>query len=263
MSLPIRWWTCGQYRRKRWSSGLAECRDVVEERVEPDVGHEPVVERQRDPPLEPALRPADRQVLERLAEEAQELVAVAVGLDDLRMVLEVAPQPVLVRRHPEEVVLLLDVDQRRLVVGALAVDDLLLRVEALAAVAVLAAVLAEVDLVLVEERLEDRLHHLGVPGLGGPDEVVVGDPERVPLVPERLRVSVGEDLGRDARLLGGLGDLVAVLVRPGQEADVVAGEAAVARHRVGHDRRVRVAEVRRRIDVVDRRGEVEHAVRAA
>ena len=70
---------------------VAQRGDVVEQRVEPDVGHEAVVERERDAPLEPALRAADRQVLERLAQEAQELVPVALGLDDVRMVLEVAP----------------------------------------------------------------------------------------------------------------------------------------------------------------------------
>ena len=199
MSLPIRWWTCGQYRRNRSPPGSPRRGHVVEQRVEPDVGHEPVVERERDAPLEPALRAADRQILEGLPQEAQELVPVALGLDGLRMVLEVAPEPVLVRRHPEEVVLLLDVGQRGLVVGALAVDDLLLRVEALAPEAVLPAVLAEVDLALLEEPLQDGLDHARVPRLGRPDEVVVGDPERVPLLPERLRVPVGEGLRASRR----------------------------------------------------------------
>jgi len=43
---------------------------------------------------------------------------------------DVVDQPSLVLRHLEEVILLLDPLQRRLVVGALAVDDLFLGVEA-------------------------------------------------------------------------------------------------------------------------------------
>ena len=242
---------------------VAEGGHVVEERVEPDVRHEPVVERQRDAPLEPALRAADRQVLERLAEESQELVPEALGLDDVGVTLQVATQPVLVRRHPEEVVLLLDVGQRGLVVGALPVDDLLVRVEALAPEAVLPPVLAEVDLALLEEPLQDALDHARVPRLGRPDEVVVGDSERRPLFLERLRIAVGEGLGRLPGLRGCLGDLVAVLVGARQEEDVGAREPAVAGHRVGHDGRVGVTEVGRPVDVVDRRREVEQAVRGA
>ena len=88
--------------------GVAESREVVDQRVEPDVGDVLVVEGQRDAPREPRLRPADGEVLERLAQEAQHLVAVALGLDEARVVLEVLDQPVLVLRHLEEVVLLLD-----------------------------------------------------------------------------------------------------------------------------------------------------------
>src|SRR5438093_12926565 len=93
-------------------------------------------------------------------------------------------EPVLVLRHLEEVVLLLDEREWPLVVRALAVDDLLLRVEALAAVAVPSAVLAEVDLAGVVELLEDGLHHHLVAGLGGADEIVVGDAAPGPGLPE-------------------------------------------------------------------------------
>src|SRR5439155_17478598 len=120
--------------------------EVVDQGVEPDVGDVLLVERQRDTPLEARAGPADRQVLERLAQEAEDLVPVALGLDEVRVLLDVLDEPLLVLRHPEEVVLLLDERERRLVVGALAVDHLLVGIEALAAEAVVAAVLAEIDL---------------------------------------------------------------------------------------------------------------------
>ena len=49
--------------------------------------------------------------------------------------------------------------------------------------------------------------------------------------------------GRQAALLGGLGDLVAVLVGAREEEDVVAKAAMMARQDVGGDRRVGVAQV--------------------
>ena len=50
---------------------------------------------------------------------------------------------------------------------------------------------------------------------------------------------------------------LAVLVGPGQEEHVLAALAHVTRDHVGGDRRVRVAEVRLRVHVVDRGGDVE------
>src|SRR5215213_4965029 len=68
---------------------------------------------------------------------------------------------------------------------------------------------------------------------------------------------VRENPGRHARLLSRPLDLLAVLVRSREEEHLVTEQPMPARDRVGHQRRVRVAEVRRGIDVVDRRRDVE------
>ena len=73
---------------------------------------------------------------------------------------------------------------------------------------------------------------------------------------ELRRVAVGQLLRRDALALGRLRDRLAVLVGAGQEEHVLAALAHVAGEDVGRDRRVRVAEVRLGVDVVDRRGDV-------
>ena len=73
---------------------------------------------------------------------------------------------------------------------------------------------------------------------------------------------VGVLLGLEALLLGGHArDLGGVLVSPGEEEHVLAALAVVAREDVGRDRRVRVADVRRRVDVVDGRRDVEGHLR--
>ena len=67
---------------------------------------------------------------------------------------------------------------------------------------------------------------------------------------------VGELLRRQPGGLGGLLNLLAVLVGAGEEVHVVAEQAMPAGERVADDRRVGVAEVRLGVDVVDRGGEV-------
>jgi hypothetical protein len=145
------------------------------------------------------------------------------------------------------------------VVGALAVDDLLLGVEALAAEAVVAAVLAEVDLAGVPQLLQHGLHDAPVPRLGRADVVAVLQAQRVPGAPELRRVPVGQRLRADARPGRRLGDLLTVLVGASEEEGLLAEKPAIARHRVGEDRGVRVPQVRRVVDIVDRRGEIECA----
>ncbi len=75
--------------------------------------------------------------------------------------------------------------------------------------------------------------------------------------PEALGVAVGQLLRLDAERVRRIRDGLAVLVGAGQEEHVLPALAVVAGHHVGRDRRVRVAEVRRRVDVVDRGGHVE------
>ena len=74
---------------------------------------------------------------------------------------------------------------------------------------------------------------------------------------EALGVAVGQLLGLEPLRARGVGDRLAVLVGAGEEEHVLAALAHVAREHVGGDRRVRVAEVGLRVDVVDRGGDVE------
>ena len=94
-------------------------------------------------------------------------------------------------------------------------------------------------------------------GVGGADVVVVGDAHAVPEGAELGGDLVGELLRRDAGGGGGALDLLAVLVGAGEEVGVVAEEAVAAGDDVGDDGGVGVADVGARVDVVDRRGEVE------
>ena len=90
------------------------------------------------------------------------------------------------------------------------------------------------------------------------EEVVVGiDPPRQLFPGFGDLVDVGPRV--EPLLLGRPGDLGAVLVRSRQEERLVAALLVMAREDVGHDRRVRVADMRRRVDVVNRCRDVESA----
>ncbi len=95
-----------------------------------------------------------------------------------------------------------------------------------------------------------------VAGLGGPDEIVVGDVEAGPRLPVAGAGLVGLLLRGQAVGFGGALHLEAVLVGAGEEEHVVAAQPVPAGHGVGGDRRVGVADVGGVVDVVDGGGDV-------
>ena len=199
ISLPMRWCTAGHHGVEALVVGaVADGGGVVDERVVPDVEDVAFGPRHRHAPGE--RRAGDRHVVEALADEAEHLVALALRRDDLGVVLDPVEQALLVAAQPEEVVLLLELGDRLAVDRAVdAVDQLGLGVVRLAGHAVRALVGVELDVAVVLDPREQRLHRGVVARLGGADEVVVGDVEAVPGLAEPGRVAVGLLLGRDAR----------------------------------------------------------------
>jgi len=235
---------------------IADARDVVDERVEPDVADVIGVERQLNSPREPRFRAADAEVAELLAQETERLVGAEGGLDEFGVGFDVLDQPVPVLAHPEEVVGFDDLGDFAAAVRTLAFDQVLLGEEPFAADAVPAGVFGPVDLVAVVEVLENFADGLLVEGVGGANEAVVGDAEPIPerLEPDDCLVAVrfGVHVARG----GGFFHLLAVFVGSGQEKGLVAERTVVTREHVGQHGGVGVADVRLVIDVIDRRGDV-------
>ncbi len=84
----------------------ADCRRVVDQRVEPDVDDALGVPGQRNAPR--LTGPADGDVVETAFEQPELLVTARLGHRKLGMLLKVLEQRLLVLRQPEEIVLLLD-----------------------------------------------------------------------------------------------------------------------------------------------------------
>ena len=225
---------------------------VVDERVRPDVDDLLRVPRDGNAPRLTCA--ADREVLEPARDEAPGLVRAERGQHEVRTRVVELEQGLLVGGEPEEPVPLLDPLGLDVVLGALAVDELLRRLERLAADAVEPRVDVLVDVVapVVADALEELLDEPLVPVVARPDEEVVRDAEAGGERPPRLHDPVDVRLGRESLLVGHPRDLRRMLVDPGEQERVTAALPLMTSEHVRRDRRVGMADVRRRVDVVDR-----------
>ena len=252
MSFPIRCLTDGQYRSRRSSPGRAygQRAQVVDEGVRPDIRNLLGIPRNRDAPRLPGA--ADREVLQARRDEASRLVVAKAGLDEVRALVVESEQALLVRREPEEPVLLLDPLGLGVVQRALSVDELRLRLERFAADAVETRVHVLVDVTRVVHPLEEVGDECLVALVGRPDEEVIGGFDTPRNLLPRADDAIGELHGRESLLLGDARDLRRMLVDARQEEGVLSALAVVPHQDVGSDRRVRVPDVGRRVHVVDR-----------
>ena len=234
---------------------VAEAGDVVGQRVQPHIHDVLGIEPDGDTPGEGGAR--DAQVLQAgLQEVVDHLVLAREGQDERGVLLVILQQAVGILAHAEEVRLLLGGLHLPPAVGAFAVFELRGGPERLARGAVQPLVGALVDVPLLVQLAEDLLHLLLVVGVGGADELVVGNVHHVPDRADLVGDAVDELLGRLAGGGGLLLDLLAVLVRARLEAHVVALVALEPRDRVREDDLVGVADVRLARSVGDRRGDV-------
>ena len=181
----------------------------------------------------------------RIDEVVHHLVDAGTGQQEVGVDQQVA-HAVGVLGQAEEVSLFLSIDDRTAAVRAAAVDQLTLGPEALTGGAVLALVGALVDVAVVVHLLEDLLDGLDMVVIRCADEAVVRNIHELPQIEDALFAAddvVDELLRGHARGLGLVLDLLAVLVGAGQEHDVIACQALVARHRVGRYGAVGVADV--------------------
>src|SRR5687768_2452471 len=102
------------------------------------------------------------------------------------------------------------------------------------------------------KELEDSLHTPLMERIGGRGPAIIGNPELFPEA-SKCRGGSGDELrGRNVFAGSGLLDLLAVLIDPGEKENRLAIEAMITREDVCENLLVGVAEMRRRVRVVDR-----------
>ncbi len=161
-----------------------------------------------------------------------------------------------VLRELEEVGLLLGVLHVAPAVGALAVNKLALGPEALAGGAVLAGVLALVDVALVVEGPEYLLHGGNMVVVGGADKSVVAYPHRLPQTLEVRNYLVNVFLRGNALFLCFKLYLLTLLVRSGEEHYVIALHSFESCDGVACHGSVAVTDMRISRWIIDRGGDV-------
>jgi hypothetical protein len=236
-------------------TAVADRREVVDQRVVPDVEDVVLVPGHRHAPGDRGS--GDRDVAQAALDERVGLVALGLGGDEVGVRGVVLEQTVLEGAEPEEPVLLLHLDQRPAVDRAVPVDARLGREVVLTAHAVEALVHVLVDVAVLVDGGEELLDALVVARLGRADEVVVADVEDVPGLLESRGRGVRPVTGRHVVLGRRVGHLLAVLVGAGEELGLVADQPVPTGHGVGVDGAVGVAHVRGVVHVVDRGGDVE------
>ena len=244
---------------------VADGRHIVEQRIEPHVGHVTLVKRDLDAPVK--ARTAHGKVIKAALDKAAYLIHTERRLDKVGVLVIELEQLVLEGGKLKEVGLLLHALKRTVAVGAqvladaavllVALLDLRIGEVGLVRHAIPTVVAALIQVAGLLHALPQVLHGMMLARLGGADEVVVGDLELAPKLLEVRSLAVGPLLRRHVVLGCGLGDLLAVLVHAGQELDVIAGGATITGLNVGDDGGISRAQVRIGVDVVDGRRDKE------
>ena len=242
-------------RHARLVLAVADGGQVVHQRVVPDVEDVRVVPGDLHPPT--GRGAGDGDVLQAALDDAQRLIALGGGPHGVGVGVVPRQQAVLEGAQLEEVVLLLEQLHGHAVDRAVAVDELGFFLVVLTRHAVEALVQAELGVAVVVDLPQEGLHRHAVAVLGGPDEVVISDPEAFPGLDVTRRHGVHPLLGVHPVGLGRPGDLVAVLVGAGEEEHVVADEAVPPGQGVGDHHRVGVPHVGLVVHVIDRRRHIE------
>jgi hypothetical protein len=237
-------------------SSVARCGRVVDERIEPDVNNVVWREWQRDSPE--LTGAADGDVLEACLEESQHLIATNVGLQELRMILEVPENRVAISGQPEKEVLFFDpLRRQRRVEGALPINEILFLLERLAGDAVPALVHTLVDVANVEAGLSQPADRRTMARFGRANEVVERDVELFPDGAEFPLHHVAVRQWIEPLLHRFLVDVLRVLVIAHHEVRLETGETFVAGDDIRRDLFVRRAQMGTAVHVVDCRGEKE------
>ena len=233
--------------------------DVVGERIEPHVHGVVGSVRHGNAPFQARAR--NGEVVQPTGNEADDLVAAALGCDRLGILLVEFEQRLLPVRKAEEIARLFHPFDRRAVrhrhlaaIGA--VPDLRFGAERLLPHRVPARILAEVDVAIGLNSAPQLLARTGVTILRGADEVVVAVAHDLAEGAKPLRDLVDEVLRLHAGGNGGFLDLLTMLVSSGEEHHVAAVESHEAGQHVAGERRIGMPDVGRIVHIVDRCAQV-------
>ena len=235
---------------------IAQCADIVGQRIDPDVNHVVGVKCDRNAPLERGA--GNAQVFQTgLDEVVYQLYRTGFRLKIVGLC-EQLFNAVGEGGHLHEVCLFLCLGHLTVTFRTAAVFvQLGFRPEALARGAVLALVLALVDVAQIVQLLENLLYRLYVVIVGGADVAVIADVHLCPEGFERLDDLVHVFFRGNALGSGFLFDFQTVLIGTGEKDHIIALHPSVACDGIAGNGGVAVSDVRIAGRIVDRCGNIE------
>ena len=221
---------------------VADTGDVVVQSVHPNVYNVTGIKVHGNTPAEGSTGYA--QILQTGFQEiVYHFFLAGLGLNELRMLLDVLHQAILIFAHFEEVSFFFGLFNFAATVGAFAVHQLALGEEGFTGYAVPAFVVTFVNVALLVELFEDLLYGLLVVGIGGSNELIVAGVHQIPNVFDLAGYFVNVLLGSYTVFLSVQLDLLAVFVGTGHEEYIVALQTTIAGNSVGQYYLIGVADM--------------------
>ena len=229
---------------------IAESCNIVGKCVYPDVNNVVGVKSYGNSPLEARSRNAEifktrlDEVVYKLGRSCLRTEVVCFGEKLLDAVCK--------RRHFEEVSLFLSFDNISSALGAFAVNELGFCPEAFARSTVFSDIFTLINVSSVVKLLEDFLYGLNMVIVGSADIAVVADAHTFPKLFEGLYDLINVFLWSNSRCLSFFFDLLTMLVRSGEEHNIIALHTLVSCNSIAGNGRVAVSDVRISRWVIDR-----------
>ena len=200
---------------------VSDARDVIAQRIQPDIDHMLVVKVNGNSPFEG--RPGHTQILKPGQQKIiHHLVFAGCGLNKFRVLVNMLNQPVRILAHTEKVRLFFGRLHFSAAIGTFSVHQLTLRPEGFAGRTIHPLIRSLIDIALVIKAFENLLHLLFMRFVRGADKFVIGDIQHITHSLNYPGNLIHEFFGRNAGLLGLQLNLLAMLIRSRLEKDVVA-----------------------------------------
>ena len=229
---------------------VSQSRNIVGKSIQPDIYDVLRIGRNADAPVEGTA--GNTQVVESLSQEAEHLVSSRLRLQKFRILFQQIDQPVLISGKAEKIRLLAGFFHRSSAVRTLSVHRLYLCPERLTRRTVQSFIFSLIDIALFVHLFKDRLHTLHMPVLRRTDKIVIGDFHSIPQSDDSAHDIVHVLLRCHAVLRSHFLDFLTVLVRAGQETDIISRSPLKPCHRIGHDGTVSVSDVKIRAGIINR-----------
>ena len=152
---------------------IARCRDIIDQRIKPNITDIIFIKRKRNPPFQTLFGARNTQIAQRLAQKSEDLVAPLFRSNKIGMCLDILNEPVLVFAHPEKVILLRNLHRRPPAIRTIPINQILLRPESLIRNTIPPLVIIRINLARIVNALQNLGYNALVPRFGSANKIIM------------------------------------------------------------------------------------------